>query len=71
MSKQGLTSIGIFLLVFGFLSLKVKQKLYLGEACKFNPFRYEFFSFFSAILCDRGYTRTVLHELGQSKSMER
>ncbi|KAJ5289328.1 uncharacterized protein N7443_009581 [Penicillium atrosanguineum] len=27
-------SVRIFLLVFGFLSLKVKQKWYLGEACK-------------------------------------
>jgi hypothetical protein len=31
-----LTTLGIYILVFGFIAVKIKQRWYLGEACMFN-----------------------------------
>lgn len=56
--------IGIYILVYGFITVKIKQRWYLGEACMSIPFStHQMLIKFSAFLYGGGYLRTILFKL--------
>lgn len=65
--------LGIYVLVFGFIALKIKQKWYLGEACMslFNPIEYRLLMIFSTLFHSWGYHRTLRREVDQCQSVGR